>query len=135
MDILKEFIGDGILQDIIISGYIDGGAIPVFHPLYDRIYFVFSDRMVEMKVNDDSYVVFGLVSGLECWLDIDEDDKFAQMSIYNLVLKTEQNVTLDSIECENEILANVTVNFSEGGIARRVVFNPKNFFGFTFGGS
>lgn len=56
---MKNFIkyaSNRIVSDVIVTGYLDSETPLVFHPMYDRIYFVIEDSTFEIYINDDGLV-------------------------------------------------------------------------------
>lgn len=120
------------IRDVLVSGYVDSEEPPVFHPLYERLYFLFDRKKIEAYVGDESRIVFKAVEKIERWVDVDEDDRFSVMSIYSLVFRTEQAVRVLSAICDDSPLSELKIRYVEGESERCTIFDPRNFFGFSF---
>ncbi|KFF25947.1 hypothetical protein [Chryseobacterium vrystaatense] len=120
------------IRDILVSGYVDLQNIPVFHPLYERIYLIFDQIKIEICVGDESKIIFTVIENIRQWIDVDEDDLFSVMSIYSLVFKTEQVIRIISAACGDSLLSGLKLKYIDGEAERCVTFDPKNFFGFSF---
>jgi hypothetical protein len=127
-----EIINSEPICDIMVSGYIDSENPPIFHPLYERLYFFFSDSKVEIYLGEDSLVNFKFFEQVEQWTDVDEDDKFSMMSIYSLVFKTEQQVSVTSFTCDDLPFSKLKISYIQADVEKNVTFDPRNFFGFSF---
>ena len=42
----------GNISDVMVTGYIDTESPPVFHPMYDRIYFIINENIFELYIDD-----------------------------------------------------------------------------------
>ncbi|MDR2209772.1 MAG: hypothetical protein LBE22_12630 [Azoarcus sp.] len=131
-DFLNLLVVEPIL-DILVSGYVESEEFLVFHPLFERLYFLFDRVKIEVYVGNESRIVFRTVEKIEQWIDIDEDDRFSVMSIYSLVFKTEQSVHVVSAVCNDLPLSGLKIRYVDGEFERCVTFDPRNFFGFSFG--
>lgn len=130
-DFLNLMVSESV-RDILVSGYVDSEDPPVFHPLYERLYFLFDREKIEAYVGDESRIVFNAVEKIEKWFDIDEDDRFSVMSIYSLAFKTEQTIRVMSAICDDSLLAELKIRYFNGESEEFVTFDPRNFFGFSF---
>lgn len=129
-DFLQMLVRDP-LRDVIVSGFIDSETPRMFHPLYERLYFVFDEIKVQMQLGDDAKISFREVGVVQQWIDLDEDDLFSAMSLYSVVFRTEQAVQIRSAQCADDALAVLDVTFFDGAGDRCVTFDPRNFFGFS----
>jgi hypothetical protein len=120
------------LRDVLVGGFIDSEAPCVFHPLYEHIYFMTSDKIIEMSIGEDAKIILKFIEKIETWSNIDEDDQFAIMSIYSLLFKTEQEVKVTSIYYQDTLLSELRMEYFDGVIRKNVIFDPRNFFGFSF---
>lgn len=120
-----------ILNDVIVTGYIDSEEMPVFHPMYERLFFVFSDLTYEMYL-DDGLIKLNEINEIKEWFDVDEDDKFSLMSIYSQLFKTESEINVSKVSYEKTPLSDMSIAYHEGDIERVLTLDPNNFFGFTF---
>lgn len=132
---MREFvnkIAKEKILDVLISGYIDCENVPIFHPMYERMYFIFDKLILELLISSDGYVKSKPILKIEKWFEIDEDDKFSLMSIYSQLFKTEQEIKVESVELEDKAFSSITISYSEGKIRREALIDSKNFFGFSF---
>ena len=120
-----------ILNDVIVTGYIDSEETPVFHPMYERLFFVFSDLTYEMYL-DGGLIKLNEINEIKEWFDVDEDDKFSLMSIYSQLFKTESEIKVSKVSYEKTPLSDMSIAYHEGDIERVLTLDPNNFFGFTF---
>jgi len=120
-----------ILNDVIVTGYIDSEETPVFHPMYERLFFVFSDLTYEMYL-DGGLIKLNEINEIKEWFDVDEDDKFSLMSIYSQLFKTESEIKFSKVSYEKTPLSDMSIAYHEGDIERVLTLDPNNFFGFTF---
>ncbi|MER5167643.1 hypothetical protein ACJ8JY_12680 [Serratia sp. CY54039] len=130
---MKEFIEHvtrSSVSDIIVTGYIDGETPPVFHPMYDRVYFISDEAIFELYINDDGVVNSHLVENIAPWFEVDEDDKFSMMSIYSQSFKTEQEVRIVGVNYSDVPFSGVFLEYKEGDDERLLTLEPNNFFGF-----
>lgn len=120
-----------ILNDVIVTGYIESEETPVFHPMYERLFFVFSDLTYEMYL-DGGLIKLNEINEIKEWFDVDEDDKFSLMSIYSQLFKTESEIKVSKVSYEKTPLSDMSIAYHEGDIERVLTLDPNNFFGFTF---
>lgn len=120
------------LHDVMITGYTDTDEYSRFHPMYERMYFIFDEKILELYINDNGVIDCRTLSKIDVWFDLDEDDKFSLMSIYSQLFKTEQDVTVLSIDHHVTPFSKMKINYKEGDIKRELLLDPNNFFGFTF---
>jgi len=66
--LFKSMIQDTI-SDVLVSGYIDGETPPVFHPMYERIYFIVNDDIFELYI-DDGVVRHNQLKNINQWFDL-----------------------------------------------------------------
>lgn len=118
--------------DVIVSGYIDSESPSVFHPMYDRVYFIFNNMKFEVCIDNFGFINANKVAEIEIWFELDDDDKFSLMSIYSQLFKTEQEITVTSVNNQSEPFGILTLSYREGLIDRQLCLDPHNFFGFTF---
>ncbi|MDX5629085.1 MULTISPECIES: hypothetical protein [unclassified Brenneria] len=118
--------------DVIVSGYVDSESPSVFHPMYDRVYFIFNNMKFEVCIDNLGFINANSVTEIEIWFELDEDDKFSLMSIYSQLFKTEQEITVTSVNNQSEPFGILTLNYREGLIDRHLCLDSHNFFGFTF---
>ncbi|WP_445335511.1 hypothetical protein ACSR9H_17400 [Citrobacter koseri] len=132
---MNEFINVSIREpvvDVLVSGFIDENDSLVFHPMYNRIYFIFNNNIFELYINDDGYINIRNIEKIEAWFDVDEDDKFSLMSIYSQAFKTEQEIIISKISYEKIPFSKMSIIYNEGDIERVLILDSNNFFGFTF---
>ncbi|ELX7028110.1 hypothetical protein U1K26_000948 [Salmonella enterica] len=132
---MNEFINVSIREpvvDVLVSGFIDENDSLVFHPMYNRIYFIFNNNIFELYINDDGYINIRNIEKIEAWFDVDEDDKFSLMSIYSQAFKTEQEIIISKISYEKTPFSKMSIIYNEGDIERVLILDSNNFFGFTF---
>lgn len=121
----------GTISDVIVSGYIDGETPPVFHPMYERIYFIVNDNIFELYI-DDGVVRYNQLKNINQWFDVDGDDKFSLMSIYSQLFKTEQEIQITQIDYKAVSFSAIKINYKDGENERQLFLDPNNFFGFTY---
>ena len=119
------------LNDVIVSGYIDSEMPLVFHPMFERLFFVFDDLTYEVYL-DDGLIKANEINKITIWFDVDEDDYFSLMSIYSQLFKTESEVRISKISYEKVSVHVMSIIYHEGDIERVLTLDPNNFFGFTF---
>ncbi|HEM7144098.1 hypothetical protein AB7044_19345 [Providencia stuartii] len=119
------------LQDVVITGYTDTEEYSRFHPMYERIYFIFDEKIFELYINDSGIIDCRTILKIEVWFDLDENDEFSLMSIYSLLFKTEQHVTILNIDYDVTPFSKMKINYKEGDIKRDILLDSNNFFGFT----
>ncbi|EMH1200103.1 MULTISPECIES: hypothetical protein [Serratia] len=130
---MKEFIEHitrSSVSDIIVTGYIDGETVPVFHPMYDRVYFISDETIFELYIDDDGIVNSRLVENIVPWFEVDEDDKFSMMSIYSQSFKTEQEVSIVGVNYSDDPFSGVFLKYKAGDDERLLSLESNNFFGF-----
>ncbi len=133
MEYMSEFSEHLIkfgVSDIVVTGYIGSDTPPVFHPMYDRIYFISDEAIFELYINDDGVVNSHLVENIAPWFEVDEDDKFSMMSIYSQSFKTEQEVRIVGVNHSDVPFSGVFLEYKEGDDERLLTLEPNNFFGF-----
>lgn len=121
----------GTISDVVVSGYIDAETLPVFHPMYERIYFIVGDDILELYI-DDGVVRHNQLKSINEWFDVDEDEKFSLMSIYSQLFKTEQEINVTQIDYKAIPFSTVEINYKDGENERKLFLDPNNFFGFTY---
>lgn len=121
----------GTISDVLVSGYIDAETPPVFHPMYERIYFIVNDDIFELHI-DDGVVRHNQLKNINQWFDVDDDDKFSLMSIYSQLFKTEQEIQITQIDYKAVSFSAIKINYKDGGNERQSFLDPNNFFGFTY---
>lgn len=131
MESFINYLTQETLNDVIVTGYIDSEELPVFHPMYERLFFVFSDLTYEVYL-DDGLIKVNIVNEIKVWFDVDEDDKFSLMSIYSQLFKTEHEISVSKVSYEQTPLFGMSITYHEGDIERVLTLDPNNFFGFTF---
>ncbi|MEE4483572.1 hypothetical protein V2T44_11520 [Serratia ficaria] len=132
---MKNFIkyaSNRIVSDVIVTGYLDSETPPVFHPMYDRIYFVIEDSTFEIYINDDGFVQSKKIVDIAEWFEVDDDDCFSLMSIYSQAFKTEQEVKIKMVNYDFNSFSMVIIEYKDGDNERLLSLDPNNFFGFTF---
>lgn len=131
---MKNFINNiikEILQDVVVTGYIDSENLLTFHPMYERLFFIFNNSTYEIYT-ENGLIKSNKIDNISLWFDLDEDDQFAQMSIYSQLFKTEQEIRLSKVNYSQKPFSNIHIFFHEGAIERELILDPNNFFGFTF---
>lgn len=132
---MKKFIDTLINEsviDVFVSGYIDSKTPAVFHPLYERLYFIFADKKFELYIDNDGMINSRAITDIELWFALDEDDMFSLMSVYAQLFKTEQQIAIIAVEQPTEPFGKLSFSCVEGAIAKTLFLDPKNFFGFAF---
>ncbi|WP_338859603.1 hypothetical protein WCU37_11965 [Serratia marcescens] len=133
MEYMSEFSEHVIkfwVSDIVVTGYIDSDTPPVFHPMYDRVYFISDEAIFELYINDDGVVNSHLVENIAPWFEVDVDDQFSMMSIYSQAFKTEQEVKIIAVNYSEEPFSVFIVRYKDGDNENSLCLEPKNFFGF-----
>ncbi|ELY1865525.1 hypothetical protein SL013_005032 [Serratia marcescens] len=133
MEYMSEFSEHIIkfwVSDIVVTGYIDSDTPPVFHPMYDRVYFISDEAIFELYINDDGVVNSHLVENIAPWFEVDVDDQFSMMSIYSQAFKTEQEVKIIAVNYSEEPFSVFIVRYKDGDNENSLCLEPKNFFGF-----
>ncbi|HDJ1442400.1 TPA: hypothetical protein PPN70_004871 [Serratia rubidaea] len=131
---MKDFfneLANNVISDVMVSGYLDTETPPIFHPMYERIYFFICDDIFEVYIND-GVIDFNILERIDKWFDLDDDDTFSLMSIYSQLFKTEQSVAIESIDYNNVPFSDMGINYSDGENKKLIHICPNNFFGFTF---
>ncbi|MEL5349841.1 hypothetical protein PTR25_08650 [Serratia nevei] len=118
------------VSDIVVTGYIDSDTPPVFHPMYDRVYFISDEAIFELYINDDGVVNSHLVENIAPWFEVDVDDQFSMMSIYSQTFKTEREVKIIAVNYSEEAFSVFIVRYKDGDNENSLCLEPKNFFGF-----
>lgn len=121
----------GNINDVEVSGYIDSETPPVFHPMYERIYFTVNEDIFELYI-DDGIICYNQLNNINEWFDVDEDDRFSLMSIYSQLFKTEQEIKVTQIDYKAIPFSTIKINYEDGGNERQLFLDPNNFFGFTY---
>lgn len=121
----------GNISDVMVTGYIDTETPPVFHPMYDRIYFIINEDIFELYI-DDGIVCYNYLKNINEWFDVDEDDQFSLMSIYSQLFKTEQEIKVTQIDYKAIRFSTLEINYKGGENERQLFLDPNNFFGFTY---
>lgn len=133
MEYMSEF-SENIIKygvgDIIVTGYIDSDTPPVFHPIYDRVYFISGEVIFEFYIDDDGVVNSHLVENISPWFEVDVDDQFSMMSIYSQAFKTEREVKIIAVNYSEEPFSVFIVRYKDGDQENLLHLEPKNFFGF-----
>jgi len=121
----------GTISDVLVSGYIDAETPPVFHPMYERVYFIVNDNIFELYI-DDGVVRHNSLKNINQWFDVDGDDKFSLMSIYSQLFKTEQEIQITQIDYKAVSFSAIKINYKDGENERQLFLDPNSFFGFTY---
>ena len=129
---LFNCIMQGTIIDVMVSGYIDTETLPVFHPMYERIYFIINENIFELYIDDDGIIQHNNLKNINLWFDIDEDDQFSLMSIYSQLFKTEHEIKVTQIDYKAIPFSNIKINYKDGQEERQLFLDPNNFFGFTY---
>ena len=129
---LFNCIMQGTINDVMVSGYIDTETLPVFHPMYERIYFIINENIFELYIDDDGIIQHNNLKNINLWFDIDEDDQFSLMSIYSQLFKTEHEIKVTQIDYKAIPFSNIKINYKDGQEERQLFLEPNNFFGFTY---
>ncbi|KES12581.1 hypothetical protein SASC598O11_001910, partial [Snodgrassella alvi SCGC AB-598-O11] len=58
----------GTISDVMISGYTDAETLPVFHPMYERIYFIVNENIFELYI-DDGIIRHNQLKNINEWFD------------------------------------------------------------------
>lgn len=134
-DITMKFNFDdlmnNIIEDVMVSGYIDTETPPVFHPMYEKIYFFINKKIFEMQMND-GIIVFYKLKKIRSWFELDENDTFSLMSIYSQLFNTEQPVLIKAIDYNGTPFSNMVFNYTDDQNEKCIGISPNNFFGFSF---
>lgn len=128
---LFKSMRQGTISDVLVSGYIDGETPPVFHPMYERVYFIVNDDIFELYI-DDGVVRHNQLKNINQWFDVDDEDKFSLMSIYSQLFKTEQEIQITQIDYKAVSFSAIKINYKDGENERQLFLDPNNFFGFTY---
>lgn len=129
---LFNYIMQGTIIDVMVSGYIDTETLLVFHPMYERIYFIINENIFELYIDDDGIIQHNNLKNINLWFDIDEDDQFSLMSIYSQLFKTEHEIKVMQIDYKAIPFSNIKINYKDGQEERQLFLDPNNFFGFTY---
>lgn len=121
----------GNISDVMVTGYIDTETPPVFHPMYDRIYFIINEDIFELYI-DDGIICYNYLKNINEQFDVDEDDQFSLMSIYSQLFKTEQEIKVTQIDYKAIRFSTLEINYKDGENERQLFLDPNNFFGFTY---
>lgn len=115
---------------IVVTGYIDSDTPPIFHPMYDRIYFISGEVVFEVYIGNDGIVNSHLVENIAPWFEVDVDDQFSMMSIYSQSFKTEQEVIIVGVNYSDDPSSGVFLKYKAGDDERLLSLESNNFFGF-----
>ena len=129
---LFNYIMQGTIIDVMVSGYIDTETLPVFHPMHERIYFIINENIFELYIDDDGIIQHNNLKNINLWFDIDEDDQFSLMSIYSQLFKTEHEIKVMQIDYKAIPFSNIKINYKDGQEERQLFLDSNNFFGFTY---
>ena len=129
---LFNYIMQGTIIDVMVSGYIDTETLPVFHPMYERIYFIINENIFELYIDDDGIIQHNNLKNINLWFDIDEDNQFSLMSIYSQLFKTEHEIKVTQIDYKAIPFSNIKINYKDGQEERQLFLDPNNFFGFAY---
>ena len=133
MEYMSEFSENLIkfgVSDIVVTDYIDSDTPPIFHPMYDRIYFISGEAVFDVYIGNDGIVNSHLVENIVPWFEVDVDDQFSMMSIYSQSFKTEQEVRIVGVNYSDTPFSGVFLEYKEGDEERLLTLEPNNFFGF-----
>ncbi|WP_315315140.1 hypothetical protein [Pantoea vagans] len=119
------------LNDVVVTGYVDCEELPVFHPMYERLFFIFSDLTYEVYL-EDGLIKVNEVNEIKAWFNVDEDDRFSLMSIYSQSFKTEDRISISKVTYEEILFSKMSITYHEGDNERVLTLDPNNFFGFSF---
>lgn len=118
------------VSDIVVTGYIDSDMPPVFHPMYDRVYFISGEAIFEVYIGNDGIVYSHLVENISPWFEVDVDDQFSMMSIYSQAFKTELEVKIIAVNYSEEPFSVFIARYKDGDNENSLYLEPKSFFGF-----
>ncbi|GJK48266.1 hypothetical protein PTR15_09395 [Serratia nevei] len=118
------------VSDIVVTGYIDSDIPPVFHPMYDRVYFISGEAIFEVYIGNDGIVYSHLVENISPWFEVDVDDQFSMMSIYSQAFKTEREVKIIAVNYSEEPFSVFIARYKDGDNENSLYLEPKSFFGF-----
>ncbi|MBJ2093315.1 hypothetical protein JFR27_02140 [Serratia ureilytica] len=133
MEYMSEFSENLIkfgVSDIVVTDYIDSDTPPIFHPMYDRIYFISGEAVFDVYIGNDGIVNSHLVENIVPWFEVDVDDQFSMMSIYSQSFKTEQEVRIVGVNYSNAPFSGVFLKYKTGDDERLLSLEPNNFSGF-----
>lgn len=130
MSFFSDIMQRGV-SDVVVTGYIDSEVYPVFHPMYDRIYFIVGEDIFEIYI-DDGVIYCNKLKCIDEWFEVDEDDKFSLMSIYSQLFKTEQEIKITKVDYKSTAFAIISINYKDGDNERQLLLDPNNLFGFAF---
>lgn len=131
MEDFIERLAQESVMDIVVSGYNDTNNYMYFHPLYERLFFLFNEDIYELCIVD-GVINANRIDEIKLWFDIDEDDQFSLMSIYSQAFKTEQEIKILQVNYTKIPFSSMSIIYGEGEIERTLKLDPNNFFGFTF---
>ncbi|MDP0518935.1 hypothetical protein QOT19_06220 [Serratia marcescens] len=103
------------VSDIVVTGYIDSDMPPVFHPMYDRVYFISGEAIFEVYIGNDGVVNSHLIENIAPWFEVDVDDQFSMMSIYSQAFKTEREVKIVAVDYSEKPFSVFIVRYKYGG--------------------
>ncbi len=118
------------VSDIVVTDYIDSDTPPIFHPMYDRIYFISGEAVFDVYIGNDGIVNSHLVENIVPWFEVDVDDQFSMMSIYSQSFKTEQEVRIVGVNYSNAPFSGGFLKYKAGDNERLLSLELNNFFGF-----
>ena len=133
MEYMSEFSENLIkfgVSDIVVTDYIDSDTPPIFHPMYDRIYFISGEAVFDVYIGNDGIVNSHLVENIVPWFEVDVDDQFSMMSIYSQSFKTEREVRIVGVNYSNAPFSGVFLKYKAGDNERLLSLELNNFFGF-----
>lgn len=122
----------GELKDVMIAGYIDYATLPIFHPFYDRLYFIIDEVIFELYLSEAGIIQYNELTEIKAWLTLDDDGHFSLMSIYSQLFKTEQAVIITDITYSSIPFSSMSISYVNGQDCGNLLFDPNHFFGFTF---
>lgn len=120
------------IVDVIVSGFLDAKQPLIFHPMYERLYFIFNSMKFELCIDEFGTINANSLTEIKTWFDLDEDDSFSLMSCYSQLFKTEQEILITSVTHQSAPFDCLTLSYRDGFIDRQLSLDPCNFFGFTF---
>jgi hypothetical protein len=113
------------VSDIVVTGYIDSDIPPVFHPMYDRVYFISGEAIFEVYIGNDGIVYSHLVENISPWFEVDVDDQFSMMSIYSQAFKTEREVKIIAVNYSEEPFSVFIARYKDGDNENSLYLEPK----------
>lgn len=129
-NIINNIIGSEI-EDIFISGFLEKEEdFFNFHPLYDRIYMICSGSIYEIFLSNNNLDA-KVISKIEPYFEVDEDDFFSISSIYIQVFNTEFPVKVLDISTNEIPLAPLCIKIGNYDDEFIIKIDPKNTFGLS----